>query len=96
MTSAGEPLPVILYSKPGCQQCVASARALDTKGVAYRKIDVTQSEQAEARVRELGYQNLPVIDVPFDREIVKDGERFQHWYGFRPDLIDLLAATAAA
>lgn len=93
MASAGEYLPPVLYSKPGCQQCVATARALDSKGISYVKLDVTESPQAEARVRELGYQNLPVMDIPFDQQ-VKDsnGEYVQHWYGFRPDLLAQLAA----
>lgn len=92
MASAGEPLAVVLYSKPGCVQCISTERALTANQIDYRKIDVTESAQAEARVRELGYSALPVMDIPFDREVIDtDGTRAQHWYGFRPDLISQLA-----
>lgn len=95
MASAGEPLPIVLYSKPGCQQCNASARKLDDHGIEYRKIDISVSPQAEARVRELGYQQVPVLDLPFDREVFDtDGQRISHWYGFRPDLLAQLAPPA--
>jgi glutaredoxin-like protein NrdH len=95
MPSAGENLDVVLYSKPGCVQCTATKRGLEQHKVRYRVIDVTESEQAEARVRELGYQQLPVMDIPFDREVFDtDGNRLQHWYGYRPDLLEQLAPPA--
>lgn len=91
MPNAGEPLTPILYSKPGCVQCISTKRALDKHGVEVRVIDVTESEQGEARVRELGYQQLPVMEIPFDQEVFHEGDRVQHWYGFRPDLVAQLA-----
>ena len=69
MSSAGEKLAITLYSKPGCVQCTSSYRALDSAGIEYTVLDVTEVPNAEARVRELGYQALPVVDLPFDYEI---------------------------
>lgn len=67
---------ITVYSKPGCVQCQATMRKLDKRGAAYEVRDVTQDERAYQRVRELGYQQVPVVET---------GE--QHWSGFRPDRI---------
>lgn len=67
---------ITVYSKPGCVQCQATMRKLDKRGAAYEVRDVTQDERAYQRVRELGYQQVPVVEA---------GE--QHWSGFRPDRI---------
>lgn len=63
----------ILYSKPGCQQCIATGRYLDKRGVAYLYVDVTEEEHAVETVRELGYTQVPVVEVNGD-----------HWYGYNP------------
>lgn len=70
---------ITVYSKPGCVQCQATMRKLDKRGAAYEVRDVTQDQDAYAHVRELGYQQVPVVEV---------GQ--QHWSGFRPDKIDAL------
>ncbi|EME36563.1 Glutaredoxin-like protein NrdH, required for reduction of Ribonucleotide reductase class Ib [Kocuria palustris PEL] len=67
---------ITVYSKPGCVQCQATMRKLDKRGAAYEVRDVTQDQDAYAHVRELGYQQVPVVEV---------GQ--QHWSGFRPDKI---------
>lgn len=67
---------ITVYSKPGCVQCQATISKLDKRGAAYEVRDVTQDERAYQRVRELGYQQVPVVEA---------GE--QHWSGFRPDKI---------
>lgn len=69
-----------VYSKPGCVQCVATTRALDRYGIAYTTVDVTADADARERVHALGYLHLPVV-------VAGD----QHWAGFRPDLIAVLA-----
>ncbi|WP_271404714.1 glutaredoxin-like protein NrdH [Kocuria palustris] len=70
---------ITVYSKPGCVQCQATISNLDKRGAAYEVRDVTQDQDAYAHVRELGYQQVPVVEV---------GQ--QHWSGFRPDKIDAL------
>ena len=67
---------ITVYSKPGCVQCQATISKLDKRGAAYEVRDVTQDQDAYAHVRELGYQQVPVVEV---------GQ--QHWSGFRPDKI---------
>ena len=63
-----------IYSKPGCVQCNAMALHLQTKGVPFEKIDVTQNEAAYNWVTEMGYQGVPVTVIGFE-----------HFHGFDPD-----------
>ncbi|MFE3051585.1 glutaredoxin family protein [Nocardia sp. NPDC059239] len=72
--------PVVLYSKPACGQCVATAKALTARGVPFVKVDITTDDNAADRVRNLGYQSLPVI-------VAGD----MHWSGFQLNKIDQLA-----
>lgn len=69
-------MQITVYSTPGCVQCRATIRELDKRGAAYEVRDVTQDQDAYAHVRELGYQQVPVVEA---------GQ--QHWSGFRPDKI---------
>ena len=73
-------MTIIVYSKPACVQCTATTRALDARGLAYDVIDLTEDDQAMARVTALGYRQAPVVIA---------GE--SHWAGFRPDMIGRLA-----
>lgn len=70
---------ITVYSKPGCVQCQATMRKLDKRGAAYEVRDVTEDQDAYAHVRELGYQQVPVVEAGG-----------QHWSGYRPDKIDAL------
>jgi len=74
-------MPITVYSKPSCVQCTATYRALDSKGVAYEIVDISQDESALEHVRSLGYAQVPVV-VAGDK----------NWAGFRPDMISQLAA----
>lgn len=75
---------VTLYSKPACVQCNATKRALDKKGLTYREVDLTKSDESLEYVSEdLGYSMAPIVVV----------DEHNHWSGFRPDRIE---ATAAA
>jgi len=73
-------MAVTVYTKPACVQCNATYRALDSRGIEYEILDVTQDEIALETVKGLGYLQAPVV--------VTDGD---HWSGFRPDKIDELA-----
>lgn len=70
-----------VYSKPRCQQCTATYRKLKALGLPFNSIDVTEDAEAAAFVRELGYQQAPVVVVREGGDIKK------HWSGFRPDLL---------
>ncbi|MGU3643857.1 glutaredoxin-like protein NrdH [Microbacterium sp. C23T] len=73
-----------VYSKPGCVQCAATYRALDSHGIPYDIVDLTDNPAALAYVTdELGYSQAPVV-VASDQD---------HWSGFRPDHIDRIART---
>ena len=77
-------MAVTVYSKPSCVQCSASYRALDSKGIDYQVVDMSQDADALERVKALGYLQAPVVITDED-----------HWSGFRPDKIDELASRLA-
>jgi glutaredoxin-like protein NrdH len=78
---AGE-MQVTVFGKSGCVQCVATRRALDNAGLAYRAVDITEDPDARDYVMALGYLSVPVV-------VLGSGE---HFGGFRPDRIARLAA----
>lgn len=67
---------VTIYSKPNCVQCNATYQALERKNIPYCVIDLTQDNTALDFVRQLGYQQVPVVVI---------GQK--HWSGFRPDML---------
>jgi glutaredoxin-like protein NrdH len=71
---------VTVYTKPACQQCNATYRALDKKGIAYTSLDISQDAAALENLKALGYQQAPVVTSPIG-----------DWSGFRTDKIDELA-----
>ena len=77
-------MAITVYTKPSCVQCTATYRALDSKGIEYEVLDLSQDEAALEAVKELGYLQAPVV--------VADDE---HWSGFRPDKISELANRLA-
>ncbi|MDV6979886.1 glutaredoxin-like protein NrdH [Mycobacterium intracellulare] len=75
--------PITVYTKPACVQCAATFKALDKRGIEYQKIDVTENPEAREYVMSLGYLGAPVVYV----------SPSEHWSGFRPDRVALLAAA---
>ncbi|MGO3885170.1 MAG: glutaredoxin-like protein NrdH [Mycetocola sp.] len=73
-------MTITVYTKPSCVQCNATYRALDSKGIEYNVLDLSQDEQALEDVKALGYLQAPVVITGED-----------HWSGFRPDKIEELA-----
>ena len=88
---------ITVYSKPGCPQCDATARLLNRMGAPYTKVDVTEDDVAYAFVKQLGYQQVPVVVVRDRHANTGDDERgdniVEHWSGFNPDRVKG-AATA--
>ncbi len=74
---------ITVYSKPSCVQCTATTRELDRKGIPYEYVDLTEDDAARDLVQGLGYMQAPVVVAGED-----------HWSGFRPDKIGLLASAA--
>lgn len=86
---------ITVYSKPRCPQCDATARLLNRMGAPYTKVDVTEDDVAYAFVKQLGYQQVPVVvvrDLHVDGD-GRDGNIVEHWSGFNPDRVKR-AATA--
>ncbi len=75
---------ITVYTKPACVQCNATYKALDKQGLTYEVVDITEDTQARDFVVQLGYQQAPVVVAGSD-----------HWSGFRPDRIKLLAKEAS-
>lgn len=73
---------VTVYSKPSCVQCTATYRRLDTNGVRYRVVDITEDASAHEYTKSLGYLQAPVV-------VAGD----EHWSGFDPNKLDALKAA---
>lgn len=54
---------IIVYSKPGCGQCMFTKKFLERNGIDYVEKDVQADEVARQEVLDLGYQSLPVVVV---------------------------------
>ena len=67
---------VTVYSEPDCIQCNFTKHYLNTHGIEYREIDVTQDEEAYKELKMNGYQSVPVVAV---------GTLDNSWSDFRPD-----------
>lgn len=68
----------VVYSKPQCVQCDRTMKVLDSRGVDYRTVDITESAEALKYIKSLGYLQAPVVMVDEDN----------HWSGFRPDKLN--------
>lgn len=68
---------LILFSKPRCVQCTATAKWLDSRGVSYEYRDVSADADAYDVVVSLGYKQVPVV--------LHGGE---HWSGFDPSKLE--------
>jgi glutaredoxin-like protein NrdH len=77
-------MTITVYTKPSCVQCTATYRALDSKGIEYEVLDLSEDPSALEQVKALGYLQAPVVITDED-----------HWSGFRPDKIDELASRLA-
>ena len=83
---------ITVYSKPRCPQCDATARLLKKMGAPYTKVDVTEDDVAYAFVKNMGYQQVPVVVVR-DRHATTGDNIVEHWSRFNPDRVKR-AATA--
>ena len=76
---------ITVYTKPACVQCNATYRALDSKGIEYRSVDLSTDPNALDVVKAMGYMQAPVV--------VTDND---HWSGFRPDKIAAISSGLGA
>lgn len=71
---------IVVYTKPACVQCDFTKRKLDTLGLVYDTVDVTEDEDALHFITQnLGYLAAPVVYA------WGDGDDEQHWSGFQPE-----------
>lgn len=73
-------LTITVLSKPNCQPCIATKRWLTKRDIEFTPLDVTESAEAYAEVKALGYDGVPVTVI---RDT--DGAVIDHWFGFIPD-----------
>lgn len=77
---------VTVYTTPGCVQCDATKRALNSHDIAFAVIDLSASPDVLDRLKADGWQRAPIVQTG-------DG---QMWSGFRPDKIRELAHPNAS
>lgn len=84
-------ISVTVYSTgPSCQRCRLTCLKLADAGIPFSVVYVTSGAASQLLVyltTELRYSEAPVVVV--------DDEPEHHWAGFRPDLIERLAAGIA-
>ena len=72
---------VTLYTLPACVQCDATKRFMKRHLIDFEEVRLQEDPGAMEIVKGMGYTAAPIVVA---------GER--HWSGFRPDLIESLAA----
>jgi len=75
------PEVTIVFTKDNCRQCDMTKMLLDKEGVEYVVRDIYDESNFKMVTETLGYTGAPVV-------LSVLGE---HWYGFRPDLIQDLS-----
>lgn len=70
---------VIVYSKPNCMQCNFTKKWLKERNIPYTELNVEEDEAALSKIKEMGYQAVPVIVT-----------ETENWYGFQPDKLSKL------
>ncbi|WP_144795717.1 glutaredoxin family protein [Microbacterium paludicola] len=78
-------MKVTVYTKDGCQPCRATMRWLNERAIPFEeKYTGDPANLAEAKA--FGYLGAPVVVF-----VPAPGESVSHWYGFRPDMLDVVA-----
>lgn len=70
-------------------QCTATKRFLDSRGLDYTTVDVSEDPDALAFIKDLGYLAAPVVYTDTVKNY-DDGSRVvytEHWSGNQPDRI---------
>lgn len=77
-------MTVTVLSKDGCNPCRMTKIAFEKYGISYEDVNIADNDEAFQVVKDLGYQQVPVVLVGDDS-----------WSGYRIDRIKELAATLA-
>ena len=78
-------MTVTVYTKPSCQPCRATIRYLNERGIGFEEKDTTDPAYL-VEAKALGYMGAPVVVF-----VPAPGESVSHWYGFRPDMLAVVA-----
>lgn len=76
-------MQITIFTKPNCQACEATKKAMDRAALDYEVVDINSSSSLPEILREMGFRTMPVVEA-------FDGENHRYWEGFRPDLIKQL------
>lgn len=79
-------MKIVVYTKPGCVQCIYTKNELEKKYLNYQDIDVTKDRDAERDVRAMGFSAMPVVIVSHAH-----GGGVQRWAGLKLDKLRSLA-----
>lgn len=63
-------MSVTVYTMPNCQYCKNTKGLLQAKNIPFKEVDVFEDPEGMAKVKELGYQTMPVVVTEDD-----------HWCG---------------
>ena len=78
-----EPLKITVWTKSNCSQCTMTKSQLRRKGLEYDEADLETNPEQLQKFKDAGLLQAPIVVL---------GNDGRSWAGFRPDLIDELAA----
>lgn len=76
-------MKITVWTKSNCSQCTMTKRHMTRMGLEYVEADLETSPEQLQEFKDAGLLQAPIVVLG------QDGRR---WAGFRPDLIDELAA----
>lgn len=80
-------MAIILYTRQNHLPGKLTAHKLKTRNLSYHLIKLEKEPTIATSLNNRGYTQTPIVEVT--------GKDAQIWTGYRPDLIDQLAATTA-
>lgn len=93
-------VPVTLWTKPSCVQCVMTKKEMLRLGVTSLELDITQAIHADdlSRLMAEGFASAPIVEMPagfFVNDPAQNGKPVSSWAGFRPDLLAQIPSLLA-
>jgi glutaredoxin-like protein NrdH len=73
-------IPVTVYTKSNCPQCVMTKKKLDLHGILYTEINLEDHPDQVTAFKEQGLMAAPIVTTDI-----------KAWSGFKPSKIDSLA-----
>lgn len=76
-------MKITVWTKSHCSQCTMTKNLLKRRGLEYEEADLETSPEQLQKFKDAGLLQAPIVVL---------GQDGRSWAGFRPDLIDQLAA----